>query len=401
MNKILKLRYSLLICLLIFKVSIAQARDLSTFSSIIKFKYQSCMQALRKSQHINELPFEGEQQLRDQEYTNAYIAGFDHVRENLQLAERLRRDRINPFTSHIQEFADLIDTHIEFIKEGIQSQDSDDKEMRLNLLESLKSEARKRQNLEEVTYRWWFNFNFLLSILATPQLLSHFYLEAIDINDLITNSSIEKTNSFFLRGLKKRSEDIIEAINDFFIGATYETNTEEKRRFTWERNWYLINAFPKRVLIPTIQPLGIISINETHGTRVHFIGLNKEFKTADRRVMYSDDFFQHDISHVDNIKNINNLQLTKYIRDKITSLPRLQREVLEYVFYDITYEQGYTFSKYMAYTIDIDTAFDLDKESIEEAQTILRKTLNDSPYISILLIKKLIYTLQNRLLQRD
>ena len=397
----LKFRYLLLILLLLFKVSALQAKDSSFIKDTIQSIYQFCADAFIKKSRDEHPLLESEQQLREQGYRDEYIAGLDHVRKNLQLAERLRKDKINPFTSHIEEFADLIDPHIEFIKEGIQSQDSDDKEIKLNLLESLKSEAQRHQNLSQVTYRWWFNFNFLLSILATPQLLSHFYLEVVDINDLITNPSIEKTNSFFLRGLKKRSEDIIEAINEFLIDVTYETNTEEKRRFTWERNWYLINAFPKRVLIPTVQPLGIISINETHGTGVHFIGLNKEFKTADRRVMYSDDFFQHDISHFDNIKNIDNLQLTKYIRDKITSLPRLQREILEYVFYNITYEQGYTFGKYMAYTIDIDTAFGIDKESIEEAQASLRKTLNDSPYIFTLLIKEIIYTLQHRLLQRD
>ena len=75
---------------------------------------------------------------------------------------------MNPFNfyiTYIGEFADLIGPHIEFIEEGIRSQESADKEMRLDLLESLKSEAQGHR--ASMTFHYWFNLNFRLSILAT------------------------------------------------------------------------------------------------------------------------------------------------------------------------------------------------------------------------------------------
>ena len=396
--KILRIKHLCLMGLLLLEVPLLQARDISNFRTAVQFRYQSCTQALWGPQHIDELSFiESEQQLREQGYTDAYIAGLDHVTENLQLVERLRKDRINPFTSHIPELADLIEPHIEFIEESIRSQEFDDKKIRLNLLELLKREVQKHRR--SMTYRNWFNLNFLLSILATPQLHSRFKLEMADINDLITNPSIEKTNSFFLKGWKRTSPNTIKAIEDFFKGVTYETDTEAMRRKTWEeRNWYLINEFPKRVLIPTIQPLGINSISNTHGTGVHFIGLNDDLKSADGRKMYPDQFFQHDMGHIYNIINIDNLQLTKYVREKIALLPKTQGEAIRYVFYEITYERGYTLREYMAYIDEIDDerytllrqyeadkiaispAFGIDRASIEEAQFTLIEILRDSPY---------------------
>ena len=283
----LKFRYLLLILLLLFKVSALQAKDSSSIKGTIRSMYYFCVDALIKKFPGEPSLIENEQQLRGQGYTNTYIAGFDYVRENLKLAEKLRADKINPFTSHIQEFANLIDPHTEFIEEGVKYQGFSDKEMRLSLLEALKHEAQEHQDSQKVTYRYWFNLNFRLSILATPTDRPPYHFKDININDLMTNTSIEETNDFFLRGLKRKNhESIIEAINDFLIAVTYETAIERTRRLDWEKNWYLINSFPKRIIIPTIQPLGIISINNTHGTGVHLIGLNKAQASADRRTMY-------------------------------------------------------------------------------------------------------------------
>ena len=200
-----KLRYLLLIFLLLFEVSIAQARVPLTIRDMIQSTYQSCVNTLlQRVRHINQSPpIESEQQLRDQGYDDKYIAGLDHVRENLRLVERLRKDKVDPHTSHIQEFADLIDIHIAFIEEGIKYQGFfSDKEMRLSLLESLKSEAQEHQDSQKVTYRYWFNLNFRLSILATPITQLPFYLKDININILMANKTIEDTENF-LKGLEK------------------------------------------------------------------------------------------------------------------------------------------------------------------------------------------------------
>ena len=114
--------------------------------------------------------------------------------------------------------------------------------------------------------------------------------------------------------------------------------------------------------------------------------------------LYSDEFFQHDIDHAYTIKKIDNFQLATDVRRKIASFLKFQREAIEYVFYDITYEKGYTLSNYMAYRIGITPALGIDKEAIAEAQTTLIKILNDSPYIYTLLIGALIYVFQDTFL---
>ena len=178
-----------------FKVSTVHARTTSIVRDIIGSIHQLCEGAL----NVNRpLLIENEQQLRDQGYGKEYIAGLDHVRETLQLVERLRADKIDFSTYHIQEFAGLIGPRIDFVEKGIRSQESDDKEMRLNLLESLRSEV---QNRPLITYQDWFNLNFLLSILATPVDKMPSFLR--DINALIANRTIEDTIFFFQRLEKK------------------------------------------------------------------------------------------------------------------------------------------------------------------------------------------------------
>ena len=304
----------------------------------------------------------------------------------MQLAERLRADNIDPFTYHIKEFADLIDTHIEFIKKGIQSQDvsASDKEKRLSLLESLKSEAQRYRSLEQVTYRYWFNLNFRLSILATPKDQLHPDFKNIKIELLIANASIEDTDRFFKMIENASIEDLdrsLKNLEDEYIRPI--------RKTIWHKDWKLANSFPERVLIPTKHSLGIISINSAYETGVNFIGLKDKKVPADNRQMYPDDFFQHDILHASDIlqiETINDLQLIKYVRHKIAAFPKFQREPLEYIFYEITYEDGLTLidyftgipEKYRGRT----KGLGIDQQSVDMGMKTLIEILRTNPYVS-------------------
>ena len=110
---------------------------------------------------------EKEQHFREEGYSDSYVSGLDHVNANLKLAQSLRIRGIDPYISHIPEFANLIDVHINFIERGIKSYKFPDEIYRLEQLGLLKTEAQSRRNSRQVTYRWWFNFNLRLSILAT------------------------------------------------------------------------------------------------------------------------------------------------------------------------------------------------------------------------------------------
>ena len=371
--KILKSNHLLLVLLaylLVFKTSIAHA---SAGSAGQLEDSRICGSALIRLQGIEGLPIETEQQLRDQGYSDRYIAGFDHVRENLLLAERLRRNKIKPFTSHVKEFADLIVPHIEFIEEGIKLQKAADKQKRLNLLAALKSEAQRRQSSEQVTYSYWAHLNLILSILATPE--EHIILPEdshdINIESLIANKTIE---------------DMYRFIKD--------NNSIQMFRIHLSETLEVFNAFPKKIMLPTIHPLGITSLNNTHGTGVHLIGLNNKFVPADDQDMSPYRFFIHDIQHALQQVPLSNIDLllARYVLRQIANFPKPQREALEYIFFDETHEYGLTLalyfsaipSKYRRRTTEsLDIDLDIDKASIEEAENNLERIMRRNPYVSI------------------
>lgn len=111
-----------------------------------------------------------EQELREQGYSDRFIKGLDNAYTNLHLAQSLRTRSIDPINTHIPEFADLIDEHIDFIRKGIidsQKLSDTSKEEKLELLDLLESKTQSYKDSEKVTYLWWLNFNLRLSIIAT------------------------------------------------------------------------------------------------------------------------------------------------------------------------------------------------------------------------------------------
>ena len=235
-----------LMCLLVFLPLDLKAQDaISSTENNINSKNIFCVSILQDNKYFAET----EDQMRG--YSDFYIAGLDHTMENLRLAqsirERLGDESIDPNTLHIPEFAALIDEHITFIEEGIKSQKYGDEADRLKVLEEFKFEAQQRKSLETVTYRWWFNFNLRLSILATSY-----------PNKLVTNDELEYFYKNWATGYDCYSSVYLRHVCVFLDG------------------------FPKRILIPTINNLGIMSINKTYGTGMHLIGLRNDLTKADK-----------------------------------------------------------------------------------------------------------------------
>ena len=92
-----------------------------------------------------------------------FTKSLDEANRMIQLAERLRDSQINPYTTHIPEFADDIPKHISFIKEGIENSGKR-KRARLKELAKLEKEALKKAQNKQVTYAWWLEWNERLSI---------------------------------------------------------------------------------------------------------------------------------------------------------------------------------------------------------------------------------------------
>lgn len=294
--------------LFIFEYSVIEAREISQ-SDIIE-----CIPALQ-----NNYPIESEQKMK-RYHRRPYIAGLDNTNENLKLAQSLRIRSIHSHTTHIQEFSDLIDIYIAFIKKGIESQKSDDKAERLELLKLFQTEAQSRQDLKAVTYRWWINFNFRLSILATPKEHRQFNY----FGKWTTNEELEEL--YVILKKKKRKNLLLEE-----TGLTGDLILQMVD---------LSNNFPEAVLIPTKHDLGIIPINKTHGTGMHLIGLNNNLIHADEQDMYPDQFFLHDIEHT-LYKYIDNSQFLTYLKRKLRNLKKPQREAAEYIYFEVTHERVY------------------------------------------------------------
>ena len=270
--------------------------------------------------------------MQNEGFSDSYISGFDYATESLRLAEALREKRkfIDPYTTHIPEFAALIDIHIAFIKRGIKSQDSSDKFERLQLLDSFESEAHFRRRSRDVTYQWWFNFNLRLAILITPEEYrdKDYLLNIEKIGELIENNKLE---IFCLECIYRYGS--IEEINDD-DGSNVLFNSVEDFSA-------LVNEFPKRIMIPTVYDLGISSINKTYGTSVHLIRLNKEPVDVNDNPIYPDDFFLLDVyDHALNREVDNQLQFFRsYFLQKLEALTKPEREAVEYIYFNLTHEE--------------------------------------------------------------
>ena len=324
----------------------------------------------------NEYSNETEQSLKDQGYNEKFIEGLDHVNANLRLAQslrdKLRDESINPNTLHIPEFADQIDLHVNLIEGIIRSQSSNDKTERLELLEGLKSEAQHRKSSGTMTYRYWFNFNLRLSILGTPAEKRY---KKVAYKPRFDNSEHfqkwMRDNSGFREWIIDDSElesdyAIVQKINDRFVdfnsqdqGEVLSAISKGVERLTpyerskVERFLYLINVifedtedvafkfvnllhdFPRRIMIPTIYDLGIMSINRTYGTGVHLIGLNKKSYGGYFSGDYNYTFFLGNINDII-MMDIDNSQMVTHFQSMLAGLTPLQREKVEIAYFGAT-----------------------------------------------------------------
>ena len=258
---------------------------------------------------------ESQKELEDQGYTPAYIAGLDQARTYLQLAHKLRqrfRGSTHPENIHIPEFIPLINSHIDFIEEGIRAQSSADKDSRLSQLEVLKSEVRSHQDTKQMSYRYWMDVNLYLAILATPQekLFAYAYFDHL----LITPNTDHNT---VFRLAKGKLDKLLDQ-----------------------------HQFPKKIMMPTIENsgyLGIMSSNRTYGTGVHLIGLSNKSMNAHQTELSPFGFYDHDVNHAERVK-IDTRPFVNFFMYKFRYLPKPQRERVELIFFQLTYEFGHRLS---------------------------------------------------------
>ena len=200
-----------------------------------------------------------EKELRIRGFEDEDVAGLDRVQSYLGQAELWRnQDSIDARTTHLPFLAGLIDSHIDFIRSGIRTQNSQNNHQRLDIMDILEREAYERRETEQVTYRWWVLFNLRLALLTT--------------------SRKEIKSGYF--NLIATGKDLGRNMNGFFP------------------NHELLDGFPEGILAPIINGrLGIFSINRVYTTRVYPLGLINKGDSFEN----PHNFFNHDVDHATSI----------------------------------------------------------------------------------------------------
>lgn len=235
-----------------------------------------------------------------------YLVKGDGDTANIEkLGESLRERNINPKATHIPEFAEQAPNHLRFAREAIESQKTD--LGRLEILKKFEAEAAERVKANTVTYEWWHDFNYRLSILTTPTAKRTAVAGGYDVpfvKDLLANDSWLTNEGFRATAARQPKDRFFSSIEQHDVAA----------------------GFPDRVVIPLIDgDVGIAALNRMYGSNVNIIGMSSNRLRVDGREMYPDHFFRHDHVHVGNEGFVS----SRYDLSK-TDLQTLQKNYLQY-----------------------------------------------------------------------
>ncbi len=248
------------------------------------------------------LPTNEEIRLTKQGYKAGYIGKLDQVGEWSALRKRLQELRANPYTTHIEHFADQIPIHIAYIREGIENHYSvtntftNSKMNQLRLLEGLEKEAKEAVARQTVTYYWWLMFNHKLSRVMVGHSTTHLPYEVRIYMDPI------------------------------------------------------ISEFPVQIMIPVIsgENLGVITFNRASIEGVYPAGLiNRRSIEADGITYNAETFYSHDFLHAGFKGNrvhlgysLGHLLFHKRLLENIERLPFELRKKAEAVYFLMTHENN-------------------------------------------------------------
>lgn len=210
---------------------------------------------------------------------------YPDVAEFLEIAKKLRRDKKTAY-DHIEDFANLVDTHLDFVKTGLDKQKlAGCQGDRLEYFAILQEEAKSKKQSKQVSYCWWLLFNYQLSMLLTP-----------------TDKLFGLYNSGqFRSGISQKDTNLyLQCKNEKRLHLDHETY-EKFQQISRYTETAKIDSFPNLIWIPTIEgDLTITDINMISCSGVFLLGMIVEPLFTDGRLMNPNDFFAHDIVHSDN-----------------------------------------------------------------------------------------------------
>ncbi len=276
-----------------------------------------------------------EEALRALGFRESYIKGLDQAEGHLRLAKKLRSGTVDPWKDHIEEFAELVEPHLDYVERGIRDQNSLDKRERLAILENFRREASTWVQNRTVTYRKFVNLNYRLSILATPL-------------GLRGSGSLLADGSGFRARLYKSGD----WMTNGRLEAAYLLGKERKKVESPESIYEKLDQFPEVIIMPQMDGLwGKMPITRLAGQRVYLHALVNNAAKADGADRPPDWIFWHDGNHM----SIREYRVGDWIRIGIyenimapfhnafvvemeQARPRMEREMLELTYYTLVHE---------------------------------------------------------------
>ncbi len=165
-----------------------------------------------------------------------------------QLGSTLIRLRINPFLTHVEDFAIQLKSHVQHIRRGIELQ-NEHTQHKLAILSILEKEIESRKR--SISYNWWLSINERLSLVTDP--LS---------NEMVLNS---------------------------FKENNYQLSSHAQ---------HVLQLFPDVIALPTIHPQGTFSLNRFAFQGIAPVTLTNNTTIADGREYSSYKFWRHELIHI-------------------------------------------------------------------------------------------------------
>ena len=253
--------------------------------------------------------------LRAQGHRDIFIEGVDGMNRLQTLGQRLRERNINPFKTHVKDFADETKNDIKFIRQGLVSKSrkikqeiegssdytSSEKQLRtaeadaqlaedLKILEDFAQEAKQRVKEERVTHHWKSHWSNRLTVLTTNK--SERPILIVPDN----TPEIRRINEDWWKTEENLDEyldsEYIHNKKYSFISSQFNVRKENSVEYIEEA----IRDFPDRIFLPTTNTQGIIAMNETMGTNISPSGMINTSTVADGALLNPADFQWHDLN---------------------------------------------------------------------------------------------------------
>ena len=297
---------------------------------------------------------ETEFSLQAKGYRPIFTDGLDEINRMIELAQKMRTSQVDPFNTHISEFADAIPDHIEFIKKGITAEKFvvralNDKQERA--IEQAQLVGKGETGLDGTSARMGNyteqqnkeKYRILTEAGFTPK----------ERRQIVEGKIDEGDSKGGLRILDNLQKEALERLKNKSV--TYEWWLTWNAKLVSINHSYvfvspvehipgIVRAFPVNIFLPLTAELGVMALNRSFSQRVFPIGLINELTGVDGLVYNPTSFFSHDVSHAQAyLESFTGSKIRSYlykIFDKM-NLSLLEREMVETVYFLIKHERTF------------------------------------------------------------